>query len=419
MISLEEARTFVLSSCTTLEPWERPVDSALGHVTARAVVAQFSLPPFANSGMDGYALRAADTQEAPVRLQVTGTLMAGDHTTTELAPGEAMRIMTGAPLPPGADAVCMVEHTHLEGDRVVIEEILAKGSNVRPAGDDVSPGDEVIAAGTELSAGHLGMLAALGIDTVRVFRRPRVGVVSTGDELFDAAGPLPPGRIRDANRHTLLALASEEGDAVDLGIVPDDETKLAEVLRGGAEGCDALVTSGGVSVGDRDVVKVVLDELSGGTMRWMQVAIKPAKPFAFGLLGANGAGVPVFGLPGNPVSAMVSFELFARPALRLLAGHRRLDRPLLRATARVALDRPLDGKLHLVRVRASTSGDGALEVVPAGGQGSHQLRAMADANALALVPDGHGVAAGDAVDVLLLDANRVDTSARTDVDWLR
>jgi molybdenum cofactor synthesis domain-containing protein len=207
--------------------------------------------------------------------------------------------------------------------------------------------------------------------------------------------------IPDANRHTLLAQIRRSGwPAVDLGIVGDDKEAVAAALRDGAARCDALVTSGGVSVGDLDVVKLVLDDLSGGTMRWMQVAIKPAKPLAFGHLAATGT--PVFGLPGNPVSAMVSFELFARPALRRMAGHGLLERPRLRARATTGLPRRRDGKVHFVLVLATRGDDGELEVGTAGGQESHQLRAMADANALAVLPDGEGVNAGEAVEIMLL-----------------
>src|SRR6202041_1290866 len=221
---------------------------------------------------------------------------------------------------------------------------------VRQPGRDVAVGDVIAAAGAVLGPAHLGVLANQGASGVRVHRRPRVGVLSTGDELFSGTGPLPPGKIRDANRRTLLALVRREGwDGVDLGIVGDDESALVELLTSAASRCDAILTSGGVSVGDLDLVRVVLEKLSAGKMRWMQVAIRPAKPFAFGVLADSAT--PVFGLPGNPVSAMVSFELFVRPALRLLAGHRALHRPVVSATTDVDLHRRADGKLHLLRAQ--------------------------------------------------------------------
>jgi molybdenum cofactor synthesis domain-containing protein len=340
-----------------------------------------------------------------VSLRVVGALMAGDEPRVTVGSGEAVRIMTGAAVPSGADAVCVIERcvVHDGGATVEVEGSLSAGRHIRHVGSDIEPGDVVIGAGTTLGPGHLGVLASLGIETVVVHARPRVGVLSTGDELVEGAVPRRPGMIPDANRHMLLAQIRQSGwAAIDLGIVGDDKEAVAAALRAGAARCDALVTSGGVSVGDLDVVKLVLDDLSGGTMRWMQVAIKPAKPLAFGHLAATST--PVFGLPGNPVSAMVSFELFARPALRRMAGHGQLERPRLKARATTDLPRRRDGKVHFPLVLVTRGGDGGLEVGAAAGQEAHQLRAMADANALAVLPDGEGVKAGEAVEVMLLDA---------------
>ena len=351
LLPLVDARRFVLEGCRALGPIEVPIDDALGHVTAGAVVALSAVPPFATSAMDGYALRSADTAGGRVLLRVVGTLMAGDEPRVTVGPGEAVRIMTGAAVPSGADAVCVIERcvVHDGGATVEVDGSLSVDKHIRHAGCDIEPGDQVIGAATTLGPGHLGVLASLGIETVVVHARPRVGVLSTGDELVDGAAPLRTGMIPDANRHTLLAQIRRSGwPAVDLGIVGDDKEAVAAALQDGAARCDALVTSGGVSVGDLDVVKLVLDDLSGGTMRWMQVAIKPAKPLAFGHLAATGT--PVFGLPGNPVSAMVSFELFARPALRRMAGHRQLERPRLRARATSDLPRRRDGKVHFALV---------------------------------------------------------------------
>jgi molybdenum cofactor synthesis domain-containing protein len=251
----------------------------------------------------------------------------------------------------------------------------------------------------------VGVLASLGITEVLVHPRPRVGVLSTGDEVASEASVLKQGRIRDANRPALLAQLESDGfRPVDLGVVGDDEAALTDLLAKACTTCDAVVTSGGVSVGDRDLVSGVLEHLCSNAQT-LRVAIKPAKPFAFGVV--DGEGVPIFGLPGNPVSALVSYELFVRPALRLMAGHRSLDRPRLAAVATTDLRREKDGKLHLLRVVAQLSDDGSILVRPSGGQGSHMLRAMAEANALALVPDGEGVEAGGTVDVLLLDPNEV------------
>jgi molybdenum cofactor synthesis domain-containing protein len=270
---------------------------------------------------------------------------------------------------------------------------------VRRAGDDLVAGAEVFGPGTVLGPGHVGVLASVGLDRVEVVRRARVGVLSTGDELVEGSAPLRPGQIRDSNRPALLALARSSGfQATDLGIARDDPAVIRAAMERGLEGCDAIVTSGGVSVGDFDYVKAVLDGLSQGTMRWMQVAIRPAKPFAFGTV----HGAPVFGLPGNPVSSMVSFELFARPGLLRMMGHPRIDRPRVRAVADEDLRREPDGKVHFVRAVARSGDDGRVHVRSSGGQASHLLRAMALANALVVLPDGPGVKAGATVEAMLL-----------------
>jgi molybdenum cofactor synthesis domain-containing protein len=360
------------------------------------------VPPFANTAMDGCAVRAADVATAsaatPVELPVVAEVAAGHPAARALGPGEAMRIFTGAPMPDGADAVVMVEHTRRldDGTRVAIEDAVPTGTSVRAAGDDLRAGDVVFEPGEVIGAGHLGVLSGIGVGEIAVHPRLRVGVMSTGDELVDAGEPLGPGQIRDSNRATLLALVAQEGwQAVDLGLVRDDETAITAAIERGVATCDAVLTSGGVSMGDIDLVKVVLDRI--GDMRWMQIAIRPAKPFAFGLVD----GTPVFGLPGNPVSSMVSFELLARPALRRMAGHAELHRPAVPAIAAEDFPRRPDGKVHYVRVVAARD-DGQLRVRSAGGQGSHHLTAMARAHALLPVPDGDGIRAGDPVRVLLL-----------------
>jgi molybdopterin molybdotransferase len=408
LVPLTEARRHVLERCGVLGVASTPIDQALGAVTAEPVIAAEQVPPFDNTAMDGYAVRASDvagaSPERPVRLQVVDTLAAGRAPEIPVGEGQAVRIMTGAPMPAGADAVVMVERTSTVDDRweVDVAAEVAPGTNVRRAGEDVRRGDEVVAAGVELTPAHLGVLANLGATAVLVHRRARVGVISTGDELVSDGGDLRAGQIRDSNRPALLAaLRDARVDAVDLGRVPDDEGAITTALTRGATECDAVVSSGGVSMGDVDLVKVVLDRL--GEMRWMQVAIKPAKPFAFGTISSGSdRSVPVFGLPGNPVSSLVSFELFARPALRRMMGHTVIDRPCVRAVADERLARRPDGKVHFARVGCHYAGDGLFHVRSAGGQGSHQLRAMADANALAVLPDGDAIEIGDVVEVLLL-----------------
>jgi molybdopterin molybdotransferase len=412
VIPLDEARAFVLDACAVLSSRTIPIDDALGCVACASVVATEPVPPFRNSSMDGYALRSADTAGAlgpqePVQLEVVGTIMAGTMLGRGIGSGQAARIMTGGPLPEGADAVCMIEECRDEEDGIVsIARPVAVGTAVRTAGQDVEVGETVLEAGAVVTPGHIGVLAGQGVTGIDVWPRPRIGVLSTGDELVSAPGPLPPGKIRDANRHTLLALVRREGwDPVDLGVVGDDESAIGQALDEAVGRCDAIVTSGGVSVGDLDVVKVVLRQRSAGTMRWMQVAIRPAKPFAFGLLA--GTGTPVFGLPGNPVSAMVSFELFVRPAGRLLGGHGSWERPHVPAVAEAEFPRRPDGKTHFLRALLRLDARGTWRVRPMVGQESHQLLAMAESNALAVVPDGNGVETGGRLDVMLTDLGRL------------
>jgi molybdenum cofactor synthesis domain-containing protein len=402
MIPLSEAQHLVLSQCTPLPPCRLPLDEVLGCVVSADIMSSEEVPPFTNASMDGYAVRAADTARAPVPLEVVGSVAAGHMFDGTVGSGQAVRIMTGAPLPAGADAVCMVENTRSDdGGVVTILQSVLPGQYVRLPGRDVPVGALVVAARTPLTPAHLGDLANQGVTEVIVHPRPRVGVLSTGDELFAGTGPLPPGRIRDANRHSLLALIRREGwEGIDLGVVRDDAGTLAATLTQ-TDGCDAVVTTGGVSVGDSDLVRLVLGQLSGDTMRWMQVAIRPAKPLAFGRLEASGT--PVFGLPGNPVSSVVSFELFVRPALRVFAGHTDLHRPLVTAVSEGVLRRAPDGKVHFLRGRARLDRNGGWWVQAESAQESHQLHALAGANALIVVPDGHGTAAGQPVEVLLLD----------------
>lgn len=401
MISLEEARTRINRDLIVLPIVDVPITAAREMVLAETVTASEAIPPFANTAMDGYAVRAVDTKGAtktsPKVLAVSATVPAGGVAPRALESGEAMRIMTGAPMPEGADAVVMVELTRPAGFDVMILAEVPPGNHVRPAGDDIRPGTEVFHPGTVLTPGHLGVLASIGRETVKVYRRPRVGVMSTGDELVEGPQPLQPGQIRDSNRLTLLSLVAEAGcHPVDLGLIRDDERAIRTALDRAVEQTDAVITSGGVSMGDYDLIKAILSDL--GDFNWMQVAIKPAKPLAFGVM----AGTPVFGLPGNPVSSMVSFELFARPALRRMMGRLDAERPHLWALAEDGLRREPDGKTHFLRVVVTQRGDGAWRVRSAGGQGSHHLLAMASANGLAVLPDGEGVEPGGSVRVMYL-----------------
>ena len=413
---LDDARALVLSAMVPLSTVEAELADAIGCVVAVDAVSEENVPPFANTAVDGYAVVASSTDGAsptnPVQLAIIGEIAAGaSGADIEVGAGQAVRIMTGAPMPSGADAVVMVEDTVFDGDRrsfdgsqsVSVLKTVSGGDGVRAAGSDVKAGDTVVVAGTVVTPAIAGVLASINVRRPSVTRRPRVAVLSTGDELVDDGSPLEPGEIRESNKVMLLGLVEQAGvEAVDYGIVRDDEAVLESVLRRAADECDAIVTSGGVSMGDYDVVKAVLSRIAD--MTWMQIAIKPAKPFAFGLLASGTRRVPVFGLPGNPVSSLVSFELLARPALRTMAGHppASVDRPRVVAVADTPLRRSRDGKVHWQRVVASWGADGRVHIAPVAAQGSHQLAASALANALAAVPDGDGVPAGGEVPVLLL-----------------
>jgi molybdopterin molybdotransferase len=442
---LADVQLLVVDACTVLPAVELPLRLAGGHVLSEPVEAPEDIPPFANSAMDGFAVRAtgthgagppdkgavgkgavgnagtgggASTDEPPARLRVVETIAAGHASRRSIGPGEAARIMTGAPVPEGADAIVIVEDadvTEEPGDDrtgsqswVTVPAQAALGHYIRARGSDIARGERVFEAGELLTPARLGTLASLGVAAARVWRRPTVGVVSTGDELVAAPAPLRPGQIRDSNRVALIAFLARDGfSPVDFGIVPDNEEAVAAVLESAVKTCDAVITSGGVSVGDFDYLKLVLDRVAaagGGWMRSIAVAIRPAKPLAFGMVPvAADRVVPVFGLPGNPVSSLVSYELFARPALRKMAGHRDPQRAPIRAVALEPFRRQPDGKLHLLRTVARYGDQGRLEVRSAGGQFSHQLAAMAAANSLALVPDGEGINEGGELDVLLLE----------------
>ncbi len=404
MIEPGEARAHVLARCPPLGTVALGLLEARGLALAAPVVAPEDVPPFVNSAVDGYAVLSADVAAAPVELVVVDEVAAGASSTHVLCTGEAIRIMTGAPVPAGADAIVMVEDTERlsGGSRVRITSGVGPGSSLRGRGDDVRAGTELFGPGTVVTPAVCGVLASVNSRTVTVTRRARVAVLSTGDELVTNGAPLRPGQIRESNLTMLLGLVTEAGaHAVDLGVVADDEALLEATLRRAAADCDAIVTSGGVSMGDYDVVKAVLSRIA--EMRWMQLAIKPAKPLAFGLLDAgDGRRVPVFGLPGNPVSSMVSFELFARPALRQMMALPNIDRAQVLAVAAAPLRRRPDGKTHYMRVIAGFAEDGRVEVRPIGAQGSHQLAATSLANALVAVADGDGVEAGATVPATLL-----------------
>ncbi len=403
MIPLSEAQNHVLERVSNLRAMAVPLDECLDLCTSAAIVAEEAIPPFDNTAVDGFAIRTSDLEADPagtVRLRVAGTVAAGDPPSEIAAPKTALRIMTGAVIPRRADAVVMVEDVIVEGDYITFSSPVSPGDNIRRQGSDITPGSLLFPERTVLRAAHLGVLASVGYAKVPVYRRARVGVISTGSELVDTGRPLNPGEIRDSNRHSLMAILSGAGvEVIDLGVIADDPEALRKAFVSSAADLDAIVTSGGVSVGDFDYTKAVLSEVSGGQMRWMQIAIRPAKPFAFGTIGTT----PVFGLPGNPVSAMVSFELFVRPAIKKMHGYLDLHAPSLAATATNGYRRHRDGKTHFVRSLLEVDESGSLQVTSLDKQGSHMLHEMSRSNALAITPDGDGFDAGDRVMVMQLD----------------
>ena len=383
MKPLEEARAEVLAPVTALGSERVPLEEARGRVLAHDVTAPHDVPPFANSAMDGYAVIAADVASAPVTLRILEDVPAGSVASRPLEPGAAIKIMTGAPMPEGADAVVKVEVTRQLGpDRVEVLEAVPIGTAIRPPGGDLARGSLVLAAGETLGPPELALLATVGCVRVAVGKRPRVAVMATGDELRPAAtAELAPGQIRDSNRPLMRALVEEAGgEVVDLGIIGDRRDALVEALTAAAATTDVVLTSGGVSMGEYDLVKAVLTEM--GTVDFWQVAMQPAKPFAFGFVGD----VPLFGLPGNPVSVLVAFEQFARPALLKMQGATSLLRPRIRA--RLASEVVSDpAKVVFMRVRLDAGPDG-LVASSSGGQSSNVLSALAAADGLAVIPVG-------------------------------
>jgi molybdopterin molybdotransferase len=380
---------------TRLPVVELPLSECRDLVLADSVRSRHPVPPFPNSGMDGYAVRAEDVTSAPTTLQVIEDVAAGSVATRSVEAGTAIKIMTGAPMPDGADSVVIVEDSEEVGEGTVrLLSVPHPGQHVRPAGGDIESGAVVLPPGTRLQPAHLGLLASVGVARPSVVRRPIVSVASTGDELVSAETvELRPGAIRDSNRPMLVAALEMMGAEVrDLGIIPDDARLMRSVLGEAAEASDAVVTSGGVSMGEYDLVKQVLAEL--GTVEFWRVAMQPAKPFAFGFLGAT----PLFGLPGNPVSVYVAFEQFLRPALLHRMGATRLFRPRSRARLVEAVSTSAE-KTVFVRV-ATAPGYSELAVGPSGAQGSNVLSALAAAEGFAVIPVGTGdVDAGDYVEV--------------------
>ena len=414
MLEVEAAHSRIIAHFAPLDAVELPTLECLGLALAEDIASPLNLPPMANSAMDGYAVLHADiaaADNAPPTLAVISAVAAGQISDDTVTPGNAIRIMTGAPVPNGADTVVPFEETdELERrgrgetlDAIAIRKALPQGSNVRPAGEDVSAGELVLPAGTIIRPAEAGVMASLGLSKARVIRRPVVAVLSTGDELTPAGESLAPGHIYDSNSSSVAAAVIAAGGTPRIiGIARDTLADLHRCIDQAAD-ADLLVTSAGVSKGDYDMVKDVLEQR--GDMNFWSVRMRPAKPLAFGLLRRpDGSSLPLLGLPGNPVSALLAFEMFGRPAIRRMLGRELLDRP----TVEGVLTGPIfnsDGRRVYARVEVERR-DGAWFATPTGPQGSNILTSLSRANGLAVCPaDLPRKEAGQAVKIIMLDWN--------------
>jgi len=415
MLSVEEAFQRIMASFSPLNSIEVPLLDCLGQVLAEDIRSPLDLPPLSNSAMDGYAVRGADIQgaspESPRNLEVIGLVAAGQVSTQTVVAGAAVRIMTGAPIPAGADTVVPFEETdEVERrqagrplDHVAIFTGLSVGVNVRPAGEDVQRGQQVLDAGTPVRPSEIGVMASLGLSAARVIRRPVVAILATGDELVASGQTLDEGKIFDSNSFSVAGSVIACGGVPRvLGIARDNLEDLNNKLSEAA-GSDLIVTSAGVSKGDYDIVKDVLTER--GDMNFWSVRMRPAKPLAFGHLREDGGrSVPLLGLPGNPVSTMVAFEMFARPAIQIMLGKRRLARPMVEGVLTAPIYNA-DGRRVYARVEV-TRKDGSYFANPVGPQGSNILTSMSRANGLAICPeDLPSKGAGEQVQIIMLDWN--------------
>ena len=414
MLSVEEAYERIMAYFNPLDAEERELTSALGQVLAEDIRSPLDLPPLANSAMDGYAVRFDDftgVNGEGLTLKVVGHVPAGQLASRPVSPGTAIRIMTGAPVPDGADTIVPFEDTDeverkskgLDDGQITIQQTPHQGQHVRPAAEDVATGDMVLREGTPLRAAEVGVLASLGLQSVRVIRRPVVSIIATGDELLTPGEPLQPAKIYDSNSFSLAASVIQCGGIPQLLGIARDTVEEVHAKLDEAEGSDLLLTSAGVSKGDYDLVKDVLAER--GEIGFWSVRMRPAKPLAFGLIrGAGDRPVPHMGLPGNPVSAMVAFEEFTRPAILRMLGRKRLARPVVQAVLEGPI-RNFDGRRVFARVHVRRENGGYI-ATPAGAQGSNILTSMSKANGLAICPEDLPVKeAGEAVTVKMVDWN--------------
>ena len=395
--TVEEAIAIIRGSCSALEGFEkRFISDALGQVLAAPVKAPANVPPHRNSAMDGYAVRYEDVAgDEEAELKVIGKSLAGHPFEGQVNPGECVRIMTGAMMPEGADSVVMQEYVEQNGDMAKVPGNQKQGAHVRYPGEDMKAGDDVLEPGRLLTAADLGLLASMGQAEVRVHRQPRVAFFSTGDELKSLGQPLGPGDIYDSNRYTLAAMIKEAGAIVlDMGVIPDDPDAVHQAFVSASENADMVITSGGVSVGEADFVTKTLTEM--GQVNFWKIAMKPGRPMAFGQLG----NAVFFGLPGNPVSVMATFQIFVREALDVLRGKQTGER--IRFRARLLSDlKKAPGRTDFQRGVFKLDENGELVVDSTGMQASHILRSMSQANCFIVVPrDSGNVPAGEWVDVM-------------------
>jgi molybdopterin molybdotransferase len=402
MPSYLDARKIILEHVAVLPAEAVPLREAAGRVLAEDVAMPWDLPGWDNSAMDGFAVRSGECT-GPVRLRVTSYIPAGGLPTGPVGPGEAARIMTGAPVPPGADAIAPIEDVEVEGDTVSLRGPVRPGAHVRRRGEDLKAGEVALPAGTVIGPGEVSVLASAGRLSVPVVRRARVAILSTGDELVPPGQAAGPGQICDSNGVALAAAVRLAGaEPIELGIARDDREALRTLLARGLE-ADVLITTAGVSAGDLDLVRAILEELSVRQVFW-KVEIKPGRPTAFGVRGRT----PVFSLPGNPVSSLLTFEQFVRPALLKMMGHRRVFRPLQPAVLEGTLGKA-PGRTNFVRMRLSRREDGALVASTAGNQETGILKTLLRADALAIVPAEQGkLESGQVVQVQLLGSDLVE-----------
>ncbi len=394
LLTMDEARTRIVSNIKPVnEQEEVGLWGALGRVLAEDILSPINVPPYTNSAMDGYALNSHGIEQGAT-LQVIGTAWAGKPFAGQIGKGECTRIMTGAVIPDGADAVVMQELVERKADTICLQRAVRAQENVRPAGEDLRAGGQALSKGQRIRPVELGLLASIGVAEVSVIRRPRVAIFCTGDELRSVGQSLEKGEIYDSNRYTLYSMLERLGvEIIDLGVIPDQPELLEKAFRDAMEGNDAVITTGGVSVGDADYVTGMLEKL--GQIDFWKIAIKPGRPLAFGKLGDS----QFFGLPGNPVSVMVTFYQFVQPALRRLMGEIPPPRILLQIPTVTAL-RKRPGRAEFQRGILENAADGTLQVRSTGHQGSGILRSMSEANCfIILTEDSSGVEAGDLVSV--------------------